>query len=104
MTHSSGFNSVSVAATRILLKLIPSPERAVFQVARWLTFFHESSGVKHAVVCLKPQMAIDLPAHFRARTVPDEPRVALSRGNNQKPWHRIHSVSHALPPLENPID
>jgi len=58
---------VSVAATRILLKLVPSPERAVLQIAGWLTFFHELSGVKDSVVCLKPQMPIRLPAHFRAR-------------------------------------
>ena len=49
-------------------------------------------------------MPIHLPSHFRARTVPDETRVALSCGNNQKSWNGIHSVSHTLPPLEDPID
>src|SRR5258705_13791683 len=104
MAHSSGFNSVSAAATDILLKFVPSPERAVFQVAGWLTLLHESSGVKNPVVCLKPEMPIHLPAHFRARTVPDEPRVALSSWHNQKSWNGIHAVSQTLAPLEDPID
>ena len=94
---------MSIAATRILLEFVPSPERSVFQVAGWLTFFHESSGVKNSVVGLKPQVPIRLPAHFRARTMPDETRVALSCGNDQESWNGIHSVSHALPPLEDPI-
>src|SRR5882724_8129517 len=104
MAQFSGFKSVSVAATRILLEFVPSPERAVFQVAGGLTLLHKSSGVKDPVVCLKPQMPIRLPAHFRARTVPDETRVALSCGNNQKSWNGIHAVSHTLPPLEDPVD
>ena len=48
-------------------------------------------------------MPIRLPAHFRARTVPDETRVALSCGNNQKPRDGIHAVQKALSPIENPI-
>ena len=65
------------------LEFVASPERAVYQVAGRLTFFHESSCVKHAMVCLKPQMPIRLPAPVRARTVPDETRVALSCGHQQ---------------------
>ncbi len=49
-------------------------------------------------------MAIRLPAHFRARTVPDETRITFSRRNNQKSGHGIHSVSQTLPPLKDPID
>src|SRR6266404_8413694 len=49
-------------------------------------------------------MSINLPAHFRARTVSDETCIALSCRNNQKSGDGIHSVSKTLPPLKNPID
>src|SRR6266478_6054473 len=49
-------------------------------------------------------MTIHLPAHFRARTVPDEARITFSCRNNQKSGDGIHSVSQTLPPLKNPID
>src|SRR6266849_2939925 len=49
-------------------------------------------------------MSINLPAHFRARTVSDETCIALSCRNNQKSGDGIHSVSQTLPPLKNPID
>ena len=49
-------------------------------------------------------MAIRLPAHFRARTVSNETRIALSCRNNQKSRDGIYSISQALPPLKDPID
>ena len=49
-------------------------------------------------------MTIRLPAHFRARPMADEARVALSRRNNQKPRDGVHSISQTLPPLKDPID
>src|SRR6266436_8638924 len=49
-------------------------------------------------------MTIHLPAHFRARTVPDEARITFSCRNNQKSGDGIHSVAQTLPPLKDPID
>src|ERR1700686_1973421 len=87
-----------------LLEFVAGPQCPVIQVAAWLAFFHELACIKNPVVGLKPQMAIRLPAHFRARTVSDEARITFSRRNNQKAGHGIHSVAQTFPPLKDPID
>src|SRR5258705_2397672 len=87
-----------------LLEFVAGPQCPVIQVAARLAFFHQLACIKDSVVGLKPQMAIRLPTHFRARTVPDEARITFSRRNNQKSGDGIHSVSQTLPPLKNPID
>src|SRR5258708_8043320 len=86
------------------LELVAGPQCPVIEVAAWLALLNEFPGVKNSVVGLKPDVTIHLPPHFRPRTVPDEPRIALSRRNSQKSWDGIHSVSQALPPLKDPID
>src|SRR5215813_5561546 len=86
------------------LELVSSPECPIIQIAAWLALLDKLARIKNSIVGLKPQVAIHLPAHFRARTVPDEARVALSCGDNQKSGNGIHSVSHAFPPLKYPID
>src|SRR6266566_1982770 len=87
-----------------LLEFVTGPERPVIQVAAWLTLSDEFACIKNSVVGLKPEMSICLPAHFGARTVSDEPCVALSSWNNQKSRNGIHSVSQTFTPLEDPID
>src|SRR5882724_7325043 len=87
-----------------LLEFVAGPQCPVIEVAAWLTLFDKLASVKNSVVGLKPQVPIRLPPHFEARTMPDEPRIALSRGNNQKSRDGIHSVSQALAPLKDPID
>src|SRR6266478_7832636 len=76
-----------------LLELIAGPQCPVIEVAAWLALLHEFPRVKNSVVGLKPEVTIRLPAHFRARTVPDEACIALSCRNNQKSGDRIHSIS-----------
>src|SRR5882724_9721052 len=86
-----------------LLEFVAGPQCPVIEVAAWLTLFDKLARVKNSVVGLKPHVTIHLPPHFRPRTVPDEPRIALSRRNSQKSGDGIHSVSQALAPLEDPI-
>src|SRR5882724_11627741 len=86
-----------------LLELVAGPQCPVIEVAAWLTLFDKRARGKNSVVGLKPQVTIRLPAHLRAWTMPDEARVALSSGNNQKSGDRIHTVSTALAPLKDPI-
>src|SRR6266436_4263407 len=86
------------------LELVAGPQCPVIEVAAWLTLFDKLARVKNSVVGLKPHVTIHLPPHFRPRTVPDEPRIALSRRNSQKSRDGIHSVSQALAPLKDPID
>src|SRR6266851_8118515 len=68
-----------------LLEFVASPQCPVIEVAAWLTLLNESPRVENSVVGLKPEVTIRLPVHLRAGTIPDETRVALSRGNKQKP-------------------
>src|SRR5712675_1474280 len=89
---------------RLLLEFVAGPQCPVIEVAAWLTLFDKLARVKNSVVGLKPEVPIRLPPYFEARTMPDEPRIALSRGNNQKSGDRVHSISQALPPLKDPID
>src|SRR5207245_4721757 len=88
----------------LLLEVVTGPERQVIQVAAWLTLSDEFACIKNSVVGLRPEMSICLPAHFGARTVSDEPCVALSSWNNQKSRNGIHSVSQTLKTLQDPID
>src|SRR6266699_1096153 len=87
-----------------LLEFVAGPQCPVIEVAAWLTLLNEFPRVKNSVVGLKPQVTIRLPAHLHAWTMPDEPRIALSRGNNQKSGDGIHSVSKTLAPLKDPIE
>src|SRR6266568_177083 len=87
-----------------LLELVAGPQCPVIEVAAWLTFFDKLARVENSIVGLKPQMPIHLPAHFGARTMPDEPGIALSRRNNQKSGDSVDSVSQTLAPLKDPID
>src|SRR6266487_845856 len=87
-----------------LLELVAGPQCPVVEVAAWLTLLNEFPRVKNSVVGLEPEVPIRLPPHFDARTMPDEPRIALSRGNNQKSGDGIHSVSNTLAPLKDPIE
>src|SRR5712671_6009160 len=87
-----------------LLEFVAGPQCPVIEIAAWLTLFDKLARVKNSVVGLKPELPIRLPPHFEAWTMPDEPRIALSRGNNQKSGNRVHSISQALPPLKDPID
>src|SRR5712692_5833989 len=87
-----------------LLEFVAGPQCPVIEVAAWLTLFDKLARVKNSVVGLEPEVPIRLPAHLRAWTMPDEPRIALSRGNNQKSGDGIHSVSETLAPLKDPID
>src|SRR5207245_11412571 len=86
-----------------LLEFVAGPQCPVIEVASWLALLNEFARVKNPVVGLKPQVTIRLPPHFRPRTVPDELRIALSSGNNQKSRDGIHSVSKTLAPLKDPI-
>src|ERR1700692_744752 len=86
------------------LELIAGPQCPVIQVAAWLTLLNEFPRIKNSVVGLKPEVTIGLPAHLRAWTMPDETRVALSCGNDQKSRDRIHTVAQTLPPLKDPIE
>src|ERR1700733_1494999 len=86
------------------LKLVAGPQCPVIEVAGWLTLLNESPRVENSVVGLKPQVTIRLPVHFRAWTMTDETRVALSRRNNQKSGDGIHSVAQVLSPLKYPIN
>src|SRR5882724_13067801 len=87
-----------------LLEFVAGPQCPVIEVAAWLTLFDKLARVKNSVVGLKPQVTIRLPAHFCAWTMPDETRVALSCGNNQKSRDGIDPVSQALAPLKDPIE
>ncbi len=49
-------------------------------------------------------MPIRLPAHFRARTVPNKACITFSRRDNQKAGHGIDSVLQTFTPLEDPIE
>ena len=86
------------------LELVAGPQCPVIEVAGWLTLLNEFPRVKNSVVGLKPEVTIRLPAHLRAWTIPDETRVALSCGNNQKSRDGIHTVLQTLAPLKYPID
>src|ERR1700675_3802807 len=85
------------------LELIAGPQCPVIQVGAWVTLLKEFPRVKNSVVGLKPEVTIRLPAHLRARTMPDETRVALSCGNNQRSRDGIHTVAQTLSPLKYPI-
>src|SRR5712675_3021441 len=87
-----------------LLEFVAGPQCPVIEVAAWLTLFDKLARVKNSVVGLKPEVPIRLPAHFEARTMPDEACIALSRGNNQKSGDGVHPISQALPRLKDPID
>jgi hypothetical protein len=87
-----------------LLELVAGPQCPVIEVAGWLTLLDEFPRVKDSVVGLKPQVTIRLPVQLRPRTIPDETRVALSCGNDQKSRDGIHTVLQALPPLKYPIE
>src|SRR6266705_2605098 len=87
-----------------LLEFVAGPQCPVIEVAAWLTLFDKLARVKNSVVGLEPEVPICLPPHFEARTMPDEPRIALSRGNNQKSGDGIHPIPQALPPLKYPIN
>src|SRR5579859_6389246 len=87
-----------------MLELVAGPQCPVVEVAGRLTLFDEFPRVKNSVVGLKPEVTIRLPAHLGARTIPDETRVALSRGNDQKSRDGIHTVAQTLPPLKYPIN
>jgi hypothetical protein len=67
-----------------LLEFVAGPQCPVIEVAAWLTLFDKLARVRNSVVGLEPEVPIRLPPYFEARTMPDEPRIALSRGNNQK--------------------
>src|SRR5258708_30166964 len=86
------------------LELVAGPQCPVIEVAAWLTLLNEFPRVKNSVVGLKPEVTIHLPAYLCARTVPDEPRIALSRRNNQKSVDGIHTVQQTLAPLKDPIE
>src|SRR6266478_8898955 len=86
------------------LELVAGPQCPVIEVAAWLTLFDKLARVKNSVVGLEPEVPIRLPPHFEARTMPNEPGIALSRGNNQKSGDGIHSVSETLAPLKDPIE
>src|SRR6266550_1548627 len=86
------------------LELVAGPQCPIIEVAAWLTLLNEFPRVKNSVVGLKPEVAIRLPPHLRAWTMPDETRVALSCGNNQKSRDGIHTVAQTLPPLKYPIN
>src|SRR5260370_353194 len=86
------------------LEFVAGPQCPVIQVAARLTLLNEFPRVKNSVVGLKPQVTIRLPAHLHAWTMPDEPRIALSRGNDQKSGDGIHTVSQTLGPLKDPIE
>src|ERR1700733_15985173 len=85
------------------LKLVPGPQCPVIEVAAWLTLFNEFPRIKNSVVGLKPEVTIRLPAQLRAWTMPDETRVALSCGNNQKSRNGIDTVAQTFSPLKYPI-
>src|SRR5882724_10883972 len=87
-----------------LLEFVAGPQCPVIQVAAWLTLFDKLARVKNSVVGLKPEVTIRLPAHLHAWTMPDETRIALSCGNNQKSRDGIHSVAQTLAPLKDPIE
>src|SRR6266478_7289007 len=86
-----------------LLELVACPQCPVSEVAAWLTLLHEFPRVKNSVVGLKPEVTIRLPMYLRAWTMPDETRVALSCGNNQKPRDGVHTVAQTFSPLKDPI-
>src|SRR6266566_4743146 len=87
-----------------LLEFVAGPQCPVIEVAAWLTLFDKLARVKNSIIGLKPEVTVRLPAHLHAWTMPDEPRIALSRGNNQKSGDGIHSVSQTLAPLKDPIE
>src|SRR5882762_11366107 len=64
MTHSSGFKSASVAATRILLEFVPSPERAVPRTSPRGFFRPQASAFRDGLPILQP-----LSDQFRASPV-----------------------------------
>jgi hypothetical protein len=86
------------------LELVASPQCPIIKVAGGLAFLHEFPRVKNSVVGLEPEVTIGLPAHLSAGTMPDETRVALSCGNNQKSGDGIDAVAHTFSPLKNPIN
>src|SRR5712671_1915735 len=65
-----------------LLEFVAGPQCPVIEVAAWLTLFDKLARVKNSIIGLKPEVTIRLPPHFEARTMPDEPCIALSRRNN----------------------
>src|SRR3984957_1336154 len=85
------------------LKLVAGPQCPVIEIAGWLTLLNEFPRVENSVVGLKPEVTIRLPVHLRAWTSPDETRVALSCGNNQKSRDGIHTVAQTFSPLKYPI-
>jgi hypothetical protein len=85
------------------LELVAGPQCPVIEVAAWLTLFDKLARVKNPVVGLKPEVTIRLPVHFRAWTIPDETRIALSCGNNQKSRDGIYTVAQTFSPLKYPI-
>src|SRR5580692_342703 len=94
-----------LCARNKLSKLIAGPQCPVIEVAAWwLTLLNEFPRIKNSVVGLKPQVTIRLPVHLRTGAIPDETRVALSSGNNQKSRDGIHSVAQTLSPLKYPIN
>jgi hypothetical protein len=64
------------------LKLVAGPQCPVIEVAGWLALLNEFPRIENSVVGLKPEVTIRLPVYFRAWTIADETRVALSCGNN----------------------
>src|SRR5215831_8711517 len=104
MTFSVVGLLVMTQLTSTPLELVAGPQCPVIQVATWLTLFDKLARVKNSIISLKPEVTIHLPPHLRPRTVPDEPRIALSRGNNQKSRDGIHTVSQTFPPLKDPIE
>ena len=64
------------------LKLVAGPQCPVIEVAGWLSLLNELRRIENSVVGLKPEVTIRLPVYFRAWTIADETRVALSCGNN----------------------
>src|SRR5262249_27115176 len=86
------------------LEFVAGPQCPVIEVAAGLTLFDKLARVKNSVVGLEPEVPIRLPPHFEARTMTDEARATLSRGNDEKSGDGIHAISQALPPLKDPID
>src|SRR5947209_1641077 len=104
MTHSSGFNRMSASGMGVLLEFVASPKRPIIKVAPRLRFFQEFTGIENAIVCLEPQMTIDLPSNLSSRSVSDEARAAAVGGTDQESGHRVHTVVQALTPLEDPVE
>ena len=84
------------------LELVAGPQCPVIKVAAWLTLLSEFPRAKNSRVGQKPEVAIRLPVHLRAWTVPHETRVALSCGNNQKSGRNTLRCA-SFPALKYPI-